>query len=550
MSTVATLASDCLPGYRFLESYGRGVFGQLWKAQAPDGRYRLVQLISGFTKHHHFTPRDRDALETVLALQHPSLLNFERAELEQGQMVLVSAAAEITLWDRFEQCRSQNLPGIPRAELLGYLRAAAEALDYLDAQNGAAHLALHPRNLWIDDGRLLVGDYALAQTLWVPAGLPLGQLTPRYAAPEVLEKHPTRSSDQYALALIYQEMLTGVLPQRGGTLYQITTARLNAAPDLEPLPPDDREVLARALHADPDSRFFTCVELIDALAAPATVSDASPDIRDRILMSGWRPGEAPGGTVPDPAQLVANLVSQAMAESLEIQDYHGMRCMVDADGAMVHRCAAWLPPGVARQKLEGFLQQWKARVVQDDEDCMIFHIELPNGSWHWFKKKTQPVLAVEIRLARKLPTLAKLTEVTIRMEYLSGKKAGNDVLEQVGPAVLESLRTYLLAPPEQRIQERFPFEHPLRIAAVGPRGETGRPIDCMGRDISYGGLSFHAPREPAAPQVNIYFTVYLTSTSETAAVSVPALIRRVQPHGEDGFLVGARFLLDSPNKDQ
>ena len=39
-------------------------------------------------------------------------------------------------------------PGIPRGELVDYIRAAAEVLDYLYLQHSVQHLNLNPAQLW------------------------------------------------------------------------------------------------------------------------------------------------------------------------------------------------------------------------------------------------------------------------------------------------------------------------------------------------------------------------------------------------------------------
>jgi serine/threonine protein kinase len=49
----------------------------------------------------------------------------------------------------------------------------------------------------------------------------MGGLTPVYAPPEVFEGRPSRKSDQYSLAIVFQEMLTGSLPFPGRTAAQL-----------------------------------------------------------------------------------------------------------------------------------------------------------------------------------------------------------------------------------------------------------------------------------------------------------------------------------------
>src|SRR5262249_43393806 len=156
-----------------------------------------------------------------------------------------------------------------------HLQSAAEALDLLYQQNGLQHLELNPSRILLptsataESRRVLLGDFGLAQLLWVPAKVPFGQAQMRYTAPELAQHLITRSCDQYSLAIVYMEMLTGHHPFRGrrATAGSSKLARLspkdlaraaaggsiagkagaNGGPNLQALPAHDRDVLARAL---------------------------------------------------------------------------------------------------------------------------------------------------------------------------------------------------------------------------------------------------------------------------------------------------------------
>src|SRR5262249_51725714 len=156
-----------LPGYRFLTRLASSPTAEVWKAQAPGGQPRLVKVVYGFARRD--SQAEAEAVARLGGLEHPSLLPAEAVEHGRGRLVLLSPLVETTLRDHFQECRGQGEPGIPRWELLGYLRSAAEALDVLALQHGLQHLALNPRNLLLDDDRLLVADFGLAELLWAPA---------------------------------------------------------------------------------------------------------------------------------------------------------------------------------------------------------------------------------------------------------------------------------------------------------------------------------------------------------------------------------------------
>jgi serine/threonine protein kinase len=75
------------------------------------------------------------------------------------------------------------------------------------------------------------------------------------------------ASDQYSLAIVYQELLTGTLPFTGKNSRQLMLQHSTAEPNLSPLPEADRPVVARALAKDPARRYPTCTDFVRALAA-------------------------------------------------------------------------------------------------------------------------------------------------------------------------------------------------------------------------------------------------------------------------------------------
>src|SRR5205823_14416906 len=87
------------------------------------------------------------------------------------------------------------------------------------------------------------------------------------AAPETFDGWLSRFSDQYSLAIVYQELLTGQRPFDGKTMRQLVLQHIQGIPDLSPLPAAERAIVARALAKDPDQRFPTCLEFIKLLRA-------------------------------------------------------------------------------------------------------------------------------------------------------------------------------------------------------------------------------------------------------------------------------------------
>src|SRR5262249_11979835 len=61
--------------------------------------------------------------------------------------------------------RQNGRPGIPRHELMAYMREAAEALDLLNQDHGIKHLDVKPRNIFLVGRHVKVADFGMADSL-------------------------------------------------------------------------------------------------------------------------------------------------------------------------------------------------------------------------------------------------------------------------------------------------------------------------------------------------------------------------------------------------
>ena len=76
----------------------------------------------------------------------------------------------------------------------------------------------------------------------------------------------SRHCDQYSLAIVYQELLTGTLPFNGKNIRQLLLQHTQDEPDLQPLPARDRAMRgAGAAQRIPEHRFPSCLDFVRAL---------------------------------------------------------------------------------------------------------------------------------------------------------------------------------------------------------------------------------------------------------------------------------------------
>src|SRR5580692_9086478 len=248
-----------IPGYRLIERLGRGGYGEVWKAEAPGGLFKAIKFVYGDLEgagdDNKGAEQELKALNRVKTIRHPYILSLERFDIVDGQLMIVMELADRNLWDRFNECRGQGLVGIPAPELLGYLDEICEALDLMNIHYQIQHLDIKPQNLFLVHNHVKVADFGLAKDFEGIRATVTGGVTPVYAAPETFEGWISRFCDQYSLAIVYQELLTGVRPFSGTNTRHLLMQHISAAPDVSPLPPQEREIVARALSKSPEERF-------------------------------------------------------------------------------------------------------------------------------------------------------------------------------------------------------------------------------------------------------------------------------------------------------
>ena len=164
-----SLPAGVLASHRFNECVTNSPLVETWKAHTPAGKAELVHFIYGCTLSD--AGKLQELGTRLNSLQHPGLVPSHLAHAEPGRIILNGPLVADTLRDRFIQCTKLKQPGIMRGELVDYIRAAAEILDYLYEQHSVQHLGLNPRNLMLDKGWLRTGGVR-AQSAGVAAFRP------------------------------------------------------------------------------------------------------------------------------------------------------------------------------------------------------------------------------------------------------------------------------------------------------------------------------------------------------------------------------------------
>ena len=161
-------------------------------------------------------------------------------------------------------------------EAIPLLRELADALDSAHLAS-VAHCDVKPANVMITkEGRVKLLDFGLAKPLTRTIGSDTALQstltgTPLYMAPEQWnDRHPNEKTDQYALAALTCEMLSGSPPFVAKDMKVLQAAVLNQHPPRpKQIPLRLWRVLARGLAKDPGRRYANCTTLVVQLEKAA-----------------------------------------------------------------------------------------------------------------------------------------------------------------------------------------------------------------------------------------------------------------------------------------
>ncbi len=265
---------ETLGRYQILEEIGRGGCGTVYSAMDPRiGRKVAIKTIdakSSPTMANNLSERFRREARAAGILSHPNIVTIHEFDDSGDPTFLVMEFIDgRTLSDWMAQGRI-----LPLELVFSILRSAAEALDFAHSQN-IIHRDVKPSNFLITNtGILKIADFGIAKmdgdTSLTSTGMVIG--TAQYMSPEqIAAKTVTGRSDQFSLAEIAYELLTGQKPFHGDSWATLLHQILYTEP--EPvtkhrgnLPEQATDVLRRGMAKDPAQRYPSCRDFVEDLA--------------------------------------------------------------------------------------------------------------------------------------------------------------------------------------------------------------------------------------------------------------------------------------------
>ncbi|HEU5203362.1 MAG TPA: serine/threonine-protein kinase [Candidatus Limnocylindrales bacterium] len=249
--------------YRLLSRVGAGGSAQVWRAEdARTGEEvavkRLHPVVFADPAARRRLERESRALQ---GLDSPNIVRIRDSHVTDDEAALVlDFVPGVSLSERLT-----DHGRLSAAETVRVVRDIGAALSTAHAA-GVVHRDVKPANIILsEEGRALLTDFGVARqhagdvasgaaTEVTAPGLVVGSL--RYMSPEQLRGEPaTPASDQYGLAAVAYEMLSGRAPYDASTPFALATAHAEAPAPLTGIEPALANAIERGLSADPAGRF-------------------------------------------------------------------------------------------------------------------------------------------------------------------------------------------------------------------------------------------------------------------------------------------------------
>jgi serine/threonine protein kinase len=288
---------DRIGRYQIMGELGRGAMGVVYHAVDPNiGRsvaIKTIRLTEVCNEQEQAKLRERLFREARSAgmLSHPGIVTIYDVQEQDG---LAYIAMEFVDGPTLDHVLSEDRAMRPD-EIFSVLGQTAVALDYAHSK-GIVHRDIKPANIMIArDGTTKITDFGIAKITaseqFTMTGTIVG--TPHYMSPEQVQGKPVDGrSDQFSLAVIAYEILTGEKPYTGEHLttvvYKIVAEDFPAPRRLNPsITGPIEQVLRKGLSKKPDQRYRNCSEFVEALEKACGAS------------AGWQP-MARGGSLELP----------------------------------------------------------------------------------------------------------------------------------------------------------------------------------------------------------------------------------------------------------
>ena len=295
--------------YRLTRLIGSGGMGEVYQAEDTRiARQVAIKVVRSDAEPYPDAEASREAnrlfqreMRAITVLDHPHILPlFDFGEENVNKTALTYMVMPLrhegSLTDWLQ--RRGNAEKLSLQDIAYFISQAADALQHAH-DHQLIHQDVKPSNFLIrnkkDDPNhpdLLLADFGIAKFTTATATASQSiRGTPAFMAPEQWDGQPIAASDQYALAIMAYQLLTGRPPFLGG-LSQVMRQHFTAQPQppstLNPhIPPALDAVILRALAKTPSERFPSMTEFSRAFQqATQSTSTATIERTPKTSTSG------------------------------------------------------------------------------------------------------------------------------------------------------------------------------------------------------------------------------------------------------------------------
>ncbi|MFT5328047.1 MAG: serine/threonine protein kinase, partial [Planctomycetaceae bacterium] len=263
-----------LEGYTIEHAVGRGGFGEVYYAVSDSGKQVALKAVQN---HEDIELRGSTH---CMNLKSPHLVTiFDVRHSERGDPFVIM---EYVSGPSLRELLDDSPEGLGPEKSAWFIREISKAVSMLH-DNGIVHRDLKPHNVFFEDGYVMVGDYSLSKVITTShrSGHTLTVGTVHYMAPEISLGRYDRTVDIYAMGVLLYEMLTGKPPFLGESMGEVLMKHMSQEADVSSLPQPFAAVVQKAMARDPETRYQSADELVEALFGTDAVRDGA---------SGFDPG--------------------------------------------------------------------------------------------------------------------------------------------------------------------------------------------------------------------------------------------------------------------